>query len=446
LPRLVSAPAAAQATIGAGTQFWASSPSAALGVDFFSAPNLDTFLTFHLPSPPADGDDGDRVSGELHLQWSGAAASIVTTANAALTALAPLSDSGSPEGRLEGQFAQLTPQQKATYLVILPPRPPASPDTFQLMPNILSNPPAPASTPPALTAVRDPRQQQHREDIFTSFCGALSGQLPTDLGTCASYLPFTLLTHNGTPNAAGWFNTPVTVTLTAINVSGKGIDHSEYSFDNHFWVRYTAPFTLPEGIITFYYRSQDVAGAFEATQQQSFRIDRTPPSISCSANPSTLFPPNHKLVPIRVTVKTSDNLSGVAGFKLLAVTSSEPAQTSGSGNTDPDIQDWQIGTPGVSGLLRAERSGSGNGRTYTITYQAQDVAGNAANCRTTVLVPHDRGNRQKELGLREISGDGRVLAYSGVSPEVHRQLMAAPSATSFFEDKSDESYPSTHIR
>jgi len=164
------------------------------------------------------------------------------------------------------------------------------------------------------------------------------------------------------------------VTLTAINVSGKGIDHSEYSFDNNNWVLYTAPFTLPEGIITVYYRSKDVAGAFEATRQQSFRIDRTPPSISCSANPSTLFPPDHTLVPILVTVNTSDNLAGVAGFKLLAVTSSEPDQTSGSGNTNSDIQDWQIGTPGVTGLLRAERSGSGNGRTYTITYQAQDVA------------------------------------------------------------------------
>jgi len=90
LPRLISAPAAAQATKALGTQFWAKQPSAALGVDFFSAPNLDTFITFHLPSPPADGDDGDRVSGELHLTWSGATASILTTANAALTTVAPL--------------------------------------------------------------------------------------------------------------------------------------------------------------------------------------------------------------------------------------------------------------------------------------------------------------------------------------------------------------------
>ena len=42
--------------------------------------------------------------------------------------------------------------------------------------------------------------------------------------------------------------------------------------------------------------------------------------------------------------------------------------------------------------------------------------------------------------------DGKVVQYRGVSPEVHRQFMAAPSPTSFFEDKIDESFPSTRIR
>ena len=42
--------------------------------------------------------------------------------------------------------------------------------------------------------------------------------------------------------------------------------------------------------------------------------------------------------------------------------------------------------------------------------------------------------------------DGKLIQYRGVSPEVHRQLMAAPSATSFFEDKIDESYPLSRIK
>lgn len=41
--------------------------------------------------------------------------------------------------------------------------------------------------------------------------------------------------------------------------------------------------------------------------------------------------------------------------------------------------------------------------------------------------------------------DGRVVAYRGVSPEVHRGFMAAPSPVSFFEDKIADEYPSRRI-
>lgn len=41
--------------------------------------------------------------------------------------------------------------------------------------------------------------------------------------------------------------------------------------------------------------------------------------------------------------------------------------------------------------------------------------------------------------------DGKVMAYSGVSPEVHRGLMAAPSPVSFFEDRILDEYPSRRV-
>jgi hypothetical protein len=41
--------------------------------------------------------------------------------------------------------------------------------------------------------------------------------------------------------------------------------------------------------------------------------------------------------------------------------------------------------------------------------------------------------------------DGRVMAYSGVSPEVHRQFMNAPSPVSFFEDKIADEYPGRRL-
>ena len=42
--------------------------------------------------------------------------------------------------------------------------------------------------------------------------------------------------------------------------------------------------------------------------------------------------------------------------------------------------------------------------------------------------------------------DGRLIQYRGVSPEVYRQFVAAPSVTSFFEDKIDEDFPSSRVK
>ena len=42
--------------------------------------------------------------------------------------------------------------------------------------------------------------------------------------------------------------------------------------------------------------------------------------------------------------------------------------------------------------------------------------------------------------------DGRVIAYNGVSPEVHRRFMSAPSPVSFFDDKIADEYPGRRLR
>jgi endo-1,4-beta-xylanase len=38
-------------------------------------------------------------------------------------------------------------------------------------------------------------------------------------------------------------------------------------------------------------------------------------------------------------------------------------------------------------LLRSERSGRGNGRVYTVTYEARDASGNKTTKQATVTVP-----------------------------------------------------------
>lgn len=56
-------------------------------------------------------------------------------------------------------------------------------------------------------------------------------------------------------------------------------------------------------------------------------------------------------------------------------------------------------------------------------------------------VGYDPKTRVLEVQLR----DGTVLAYSGVSQEVHRQFMNAPSPTSYYEDKITDEFSARRL-
>jgi Regulator of chromosome condensation (RCC1) repeat len=112
----------------------------------------------------------------------------------------------------------------------------------------------------------------------------------------------------------------------------------------------------------------------QSTPPPEIPPDTTPPTVTCSADRATLWPPNHKLVPVSVHVTVQDAGSGPAGFELRTVTHAD------------DAQGWTIGTPDTAGLLRAEREG-GRARRYELTYRGFDRAGNAADCTATVVVP-----------------------------------------------------------
>lgn len=72
------------------------------------------------------------------------------------------------------------------------------------------------------------------------------------------------------------------------------------------------------------------------------------------------------------------------------MTSSEPDNGPGDGNTTGDITGADLGTDDRSFQLRAERSGSGSGRTYTVVYKATDASGNVATASATVFIPKSR--------------------------------------------------------
>lgn len=115
--------------------------------------------------------------------------------------------------------------------------------------------------------------------------------------------------------------------------------------------------------------------------------DGTPPTIgSLSATPNVLWPPNHNMVVVTVRASVLDSCDPAPTWTIVLVTSNEPANGLGDGDLSPD---WMItGDHTVS--LRAERSGTGNGRIYTITVQATDASGNMSVQSLTVSVPKNQ--------------------------------------------------------
>ncbi|NII26823.1 CHRD domain-containing protein [Pseudoflavitalea sp. X16] len=102
-------------------------------------------------------------------------------------------------------------------------------------------------------------------------------------------------------------------------------------------------------------------------------------------DPCLLWPPNHKMRDVKVHYTAGDNCPDFGGCEL-SVTSNEAVNGSGDGNTSPDwevIDDHHV-------RLRAERSGNGNGRVYTIKVTCRDPLGDTFSRSTTVIVPHDR--------------------------------------------------------
>jgi endo-1,4-beta-xylanase len=117
-------------------------------------------------------------------------------------------------------------------------------------------------------------------------------------------------------------------------------------------------------------------------------VDTTPPNLSVSVSPAQLFPSNHKLVAITVTIVATDTCDANPVVRLVSITSNEPDNGIGDGDKPQDIQGATFGADDRQFLLRNERSGTGPGRVYTITYSATDASGNTTVRQATVTVPH----------------------------------------------------------
>lgn len=206
--------------------------------------------------------------------------------------------------------------------------------------------------------------------------------------------PVSVATASPAANAAGWNNTNVVVTINSTDnePGGTGVREIDFSLTG----AQTSSGNVPgssatvtisaEGTTTLTFFAIDNAGNQESPKSLTVKIDKTPPVISGLPGAGcSFFPPNDKLVDLG-TVSATDAFSGVASFAVTG-TSNEPSDPA-----EPDIviSGSNLGPQDVQ--IRAERLGAGNGRIYTITAVASDVAGNATTSAAMCVVPHDQGH------------------------------------------------------
>jgi hypothetical protein len=118
-------------------------------------------------------------------------------------------------------------------------------------------------------------------------------------------------------------------------------------------------------------------------------VDTTPPTLSFHLDPDSMWPPNHRMWDIEAMVVAEDACSEVT-VALVSVSSNEPDNGLGDGDTDYDIQSVEAGTEDYHFQLRAERAGGGSGRIYSVLYSATDGAGFMVEASGEVVVPHDQ--------------------------------------------------------
>jgi hypothetical protein len=127
-----------------------------------------------------------------------------------------------------------------------------------------------------------------------------------------------------------------------------------------------------------------------------------PPDCTGSlADVATLWPPNHKMVPVAIGGVTDPD-GDVPEVTVTGVTQDEPLVGAGGGDACPDAEGAELDeTVG----LRAERSGRGDGRVYHVAFVAEDGRGGTCTGEVTVCVPHDQGQGS-------VCGDGGPLVDS----------------------------------
>ena len=130
----------------------------------------------------------------------------------------------------------------------------------------------------------------------------------------------------------------------------------------------------------------DGGGTGTVIECSTFHVNAPPVCTGLVASPNTLWPPNHKLRVVTIS-GASDPEGDDLTTTVTGVTQDEPVNGLGDGDTSPDAE---LGTASNQVSLRAERSGTGDGRVYHVAVTVTDEFGLSCSSIVRVGVPHDQ--------------------------------------------------------
>ena len=227
------------------------------------------------------------------------------------------------------------------------------------------------------------------DKLFSCVAEVTAGQVTTADLAAETAAPVTAaaLTPAAPNGTNGWYTTDVTVALDGQDEC-SGVAATEYSTDGGAtWTPYGGAFQLSaEGVTTILYRSTDRAGNAETAQSLVVKIDKTAPTLTLSADPSVVWPPNGQTVNITLSGTGADAVSGLAGVTYAVADEYGAALSVPARGLSGASASWTD----ALGVEARREGGDADGRLYRVTATLTDAAGNTATATAGIVVPHDR--------------------------------------------------------
>jgi hypothetical protein len=216
-------------------------------------------------------------------------------------------------------------------------------------------------------------------------------------------------------------NTPPVATCQDVTVSAGPSCTANASINNGSFDPDGDPITLsqsppgpyPLGVTEVTLMVTDDQGASGACTATVTVVDDTPPTVSSSVIQSTLWPPNHNLVNVGLSMSATDQCDTSLSINVTVFGDEDDEEPTGDGTHSPDAKDIAPGTL----RLRSERKGDADGRVYLIVVNASDDAGNMGVACSTVVVPRSQSQADvNAVNAQAASARSFCLTNNGAPP------------------------------